>query len=127
MAKKPHTEVALHSSAAEYLTYVLRKQALGFWFVAFGHCFHLHHEYQNDLHRPQGNGARAGGLFGNNRRIPAHPALCLPRRYFPRFSPQPNTQALVIVKWFEHGKRAGKVPLLPTNIRQARTVCPVMI
>ena len=31
------------------------------------------------------------------------------------------------VKWFEHGKRAGKVPLLPTNIRQARTVCPVMI
>lgn len=31
------------------------------------------------------------------------------------------------VKWFEHGKRAGKTPLLPTNIRQARTVCPVMI
>ena len=93
--------------------------------VAFGHCFHLHHEYQNNLHRPQSNGARAGGLFGNNRRIPAHPDLCLPRRYFPRFSPQPNTQALV--KWFEHGKRAGKAPLLPTNTRQARTVCPVMI
>ena len=31
------------------------------------------------------------------------------------------------VKWFEHGKRAGKAPLLPTNTRQARTVCPVMI
>ena len=32
-----------------------------------------------------------------------------------------------IAKWFEHGKRAGKAPLLPTNTRQARTVCPVMI
>lgn len=31
------------------------------------------------------------------------------------------------IKWFEHGKRAGKAPLLPTNTRQARTVCPVMI
>ena len=31
------------------------------------------------------------------------------------------------VKWFEHGKRTGKAPLLPTNTRQARTICPVMI
>ena len=45
-------------------------------------------------------------------------------RGFPRSQ---TLRLLVIVKWFEHGKRAGKVPLLPTNIRQARTVCPVMI
>lgn len=31
------------------------------------------------------------------------------------------------IKWFEHGKCVGKAPLLPTNTRQARTVCPVMI
>lgn len=43
---------------------------------------------------------------------------------------QPHTEkpdAGNSVKWFEHGKRAGKAPLLPTNTRQARTVCPVMI
>ena len=43
---------------------------------------------------------------------------------------QPHTEkpdAGNSIKWFEHGKRTGKVPLLPTNTRQARTVCPVMI
>ena len=43
---------------------------------------------------------------------------------------QPHTEkpdAGNSVKWFERGKRAGKAPLLPTNTRQARTVCPVMI
>ena len=42
-------------------------------------------------------------------------------------SEKPEPSDSDIVKWFEHGKRAGKTPLLPTNTRQACTVCPVMI
>lgn len=67
------------------------------WLLASGHC----------------------RLCSNGSRIPK-PALRNIMRVLEAYHEE------IAEKWV-HGKRAGKVPLLPTNTRQARTVCPVMI